>query len=353
MPEIQKVKEQTIRIPMHELHVDHSWNGRSLAYMSEPSELPKEGSEGPDGETGLAGLIASIKAKGQQHAVDVRLYPGKGKFTYSLVTGFRRHEALRRIAEQGVSCPNFDPRNPTILVNIRNLTEVEARDLNGIENLERKNLTVADTAFHIMRLHSEAKKAGNEITDSQIAERIGRSQGYVSKLRRTVEALNADITKAWRESPVDPLVVGDSDKTPNSWMQLATFPKSEQNAKFQEFCEARSGGKAGDAKDKTAKWLADACTDAAKTGLLLGMFELHGAAEVSMGAKNVEKLVACLFEAGVIKVRKGKDVTEHQFGKLADALKEGHAKGLNPPPPPEEKPKKEKNGKGEEASASA
>src|SRR5208282_6028887 len=108
------VKEEMVRVPMSEIHVDHTWNGRNPSYLQEPSVAPAgEDFEGPSGELGMAGLVASIKAHGQDDPVDVRPYAGKGRFQFSLVTGFRRYEALRRISEEGVNAPNFDSAKPT------------------------------------------------------------------------------------------------------------------------------------------------------------------------------------------------------------------------------------------------
>ena len=323
-----KMKEETVRVALSEVFVDHSWNSRSGGWMQQATEIPKDEKgneiEGPGGSTGLAGLVLSIKSNGQDQACDVRPNPGKTKHKYMLVTGFRRFEALRRIAESGVIVPGFDPKNPTVKVNVRNLTEAEARALNGRENIERDDLSPADTAWHISQLAETHK-----LTDTAIAAQIGKTQGYVSKLHRIMKETKADILKAWRENPIDPLTIEQRIK-------LAEYPKDGQEAAFKALLTNAGGG-----KGKKGAWVKAATEKATNLGVVFGALEREGV--ITLNGRKAH-LVLPTFGAKYLGAKKP---TDGQWEKLRDAFSEGREMGLKPPV---EEPSKEDKKAAAEAS---
>ena len=109
-------------------------------------------------------------------------------------------EFARRWTTSGVSnVPGSTAKNPMIKVDIRNLSEAEARELNGIENLERRNLSTADTAWHIAKLAEIAEQQGVKKTDTEIAQQIGLTQSYVSKLLSIMKGVRPQILESWRK----------------------------------------------------------------------------------------------------------------------------------------------------------
>lgn len=328
------VKEVTMFVPLSSVFVDHSWNSRSGGWLQESSELPKEGEAGPGESTGLAGLIASIKAKGQIQAAHVRPNPGKTKHEYMIVTGYQRYESLRRIAEMGIDVPGSPAKNPMIKVDIRNLSEAEARELNGIENLERRNLTVADTAWHIAQLAIIAKQSGMEKTDTDIAAQIGLQQSYVSKLHRIMKNTQPSILKTWRESPIDPLTV---DQRTAVWQDEKTKEaraKVDQEAVYKRLLEAKS-------EKKKVGWIGKAKQNAEELGVIFGVLEREGVVTLN-GRKG--HLLLPTFGAKYIGAKKP---TDKQWEALRESFSEGREMGLKAPEPEE----KEEKGKKEAAAA--
>lgn len=175
-------------IPLHDIEVDHTFNARSGAWA--------QAGETPDGHAGMAGLVESIKSRGQDTEVVVRPnVKGKSK-AYFLVNGFRRYEALRSIAEA-----NKD-KGATIKAKIRELTDIEARALNVRENTSREDFTPADLAFGV----AEMAKSG--ATDTAIAAELGLTQAYVSRLHTIVKETRTSKTfEKWRSSPVQIQVI--------------------------------------------------------------------------------------------------------------------------------------------------
>lgn len=310
--EKEAIKETTTRVPLLDILVDHNWNARSGGWQAE--KTPEGGGDelGPEGSRGFPGLIASIKEHGQDHACDVRPNPTKSRHTYMLVTGFRRTEAIRRIAEEGVNAPGIDPKNPAIKVNVRNLDESEARALNGRENIERNSLSPADTAWLVVELAKAGKDAtGKELTDTAIAAKIGKSQGYVSKLHRIMNNTKASILKSWREGAADPLTVDERVK-------LSEIDKDKQEDTFKKLIaeETKEGTKT------TGGWMKKATAQAASIGTLLGHLEREGL--IDMTKLNFGKHMKELLAGGILVVKGKEGATDNQWEKLGKAADEAY-----------------------------
>lgn len=108
----------------------------------------------------LAELVSSIRSVGILQPLVVSPEPGPG---YRIVCGERRWAAA---VELGL---------PTVPCVVRRFTEQERQEAMLIENLQRQNLSPLEEAEAFQRLialgHSQR----------QIAERVGKSQGYVSR----------------------------------------------------------------------------------------------------------------------------------------------------------------------------
>lgn len=203
---------EIVRIPLAQIFVPNDWNVRSFAAVTATTDEKDEttglaGSfKDENNQTQEGGLVESIRLRGQDTPVDIRPNPkheeDPSEPRWVLVSGFRRYEAIKRLAATGRVMQGdplgWSPVEPTIKARIHlNMDEAGARELNLRENLARKNLSHADIAFGI----SEMKRANKELTDTKIAQLFNLTQSYVSKLRRIVDFTAPEVTNEWRRTP--------------------------------------------------------------------------------------------------------------------------------------------------------
>ena len=167
-----------------------------------------------------------------------------------LACGFRRYEALLSLARE--MRPEWKDKKPapdvftvskalgsqapTMKVEIREMTEAQARAENVAENTARADLKSADCAFAVKQMRA---LGGSE---ASIAAAINKSQTYVSKLERLMTGLPLDVTVDWRKSPL-PLSV-------DQMHDIAAIEGDE--TKKREAYEAATKAKTpGAGKDKT------------------------------------------------------------------------------------------------------
>jgi ParB/RepB/Spo0J family partition protein len=124
-----------------------------------------EGS-GMDGDS-LKELAASIKAQGILQPLLVRPHPTeKGK--YEIIAGERRWTAAEKADLAEVPCL------------VRECSDLEARELRIIENLQRENLHPIEEARNYQALLDEKDADGNAVYDiKRLAERTGKSAAWV------------------------------------------------------------------------------------------------------------------------------------------------------------------------------
>jgi len=303
MAEVQKIQV----LPLTEIVVDTSWNARSNL---------EESSGGPDEGTGLEGLQKSIALRGQDEPVVVRANPaGKGK-PFALVAGFRRFEAIRRIAEAG------GDKAPTILAVIKKLSEGEARELNVRENTVRDSLSGADLAFGIKGMLD----ATPTLTDLAIADTLGLSQGHVSTLHRIMVGVKPNILKHWRESPLKISVV--------EMNKLATIDKGEQQARYEELTRGKENPK----PRGPGAWVSTAKDKAEGLGKLFGTLQRKDLITVDESLFQVEHV------REVVSFKK--DCTEKQVEAIAHAFEKGFSNAMEAEDAPVEE---EKKGNGKKA----
>jgi ParB-like chromosome segregation protein Spo0J len=245
--------DSEIVVALADIEVNTDWNARSASYLTNDKE--------PDlkdvGEAGLAGLVASLKASGQDTAVDIRLNPkGKGK-KYSLITGFRRAEAVRRInAEKpAVVIPGL-PQGSIKAKFHEPITELEARKLNGRENTARTNLPTADVCFLI----KELLDLDGDQKDAELADTLSLSRSYVQKLHNIAIKVEPKIIQMWRQAPIK-LKVGQM-------LALCDTAKGIQESAYNAFLTEAPPGKAGRPAD--ANWTERAQAAAKRGGKLIG-----------------------------------------------------------------------------------
>lgn len=219
-------------LPVSKIHVDSSWNARSGNWAE--ASGGDFGSEFPD-------LVTSIREKGQDTPILVRATGKGGK--YELIAGFRRLAAIQAIAAEGGTVPNipeFTASDPHVRVEVRKLSDVEARALNLRENTARDELRAADIAWGV----AELDRLG--LSQAQIASELGRTQSYVSLLLGIVKKAPKQ-AKRWREETASTLTL----------KEMKDVSDAEGDAAKDEMFEKYRSGK-GAQKEKAEKgtaWL--------------------------------------------------------------------------------------------------
>lgn len=120
-------------------------------------------------EAEIKGLADSIKQHGVLQNLILRPLPaGKRKAQrYEIVSGERRWRAAQAAGEPNVPCI------------VRELSPLQAREIALIENVQRESLTDMEEARGIADYMSEAEKAGQEISQNQMARKLGKSVSFV------------------------------------------------------------------------------------------------------------------------------------------------------------------------------
>lgn len=139
--------------------------------------------------TNLADLADSIRLHGVLEPVIVRaipltLYEGSGR-QYELIAGERRWRASALAARRTIPA----------LVFPETTSDQAALELAIIENVQRENLHPLDEAVAFGRMQTDL-----HYTYTQIAERLGKSKGYVQNRLRLLQ-LEADLRQLVAERP--------------------------------------------------------------------------------------------------------------------------------------------------------
>lgn len=220
-----------IDIPVDQILIDRPWNSRSGAW---------EDDSGDEESQEFNGLVESIKEDGQKTPCTVRLI--EGDKPYDLLVGFRRAAAVQKLAAES--------DKPAVLrCIVIQADDLTARLENMRENATRSNLKVPDLCWGLWDIAKRAKEAGEPLSDSQIANRLGLNQTYVSRLLRIAENLKANIFRRWREGNVAVSVA--------AMTKIAKIvPKDAQDAAFAELIGANVGD--DDKPVKKTSWVESA-----------------------------------------------------------------------------------------------
>jgi len=172
-------KEITV-LACAEIFADTAWNSRV--------DL---GEATIDESTGYLGLVENIDKNGQQVPIFIRVNPaGKGR-PYTVIAGFRRYAAICELAAK------HGNKRPTIDCILKvGISEAGARMLNVAENTLRAGLNYTDLAFGI----HEIFKADMNLTQSAIAEGLGKNQGHVGDLLNIMTKVDPELTEHWRHA---------------------------------------------------------------------------------------------------------------------------------------------------------
>lgn len=157
------LEEKISYILISEIHQDNDFNCRQEKIT--PGEVRE--------------LVKSIEENGLLHPVTIRNYSEERQkatgFRFGLICGYRRIRAFELLNRQTIPC-----------VIKENITDLEARRLNFIENEVRHELNVLQEAKTIEKF----RIAG--LTIAEIAESVGKSPGWV-QLRLTLLKFSENI----------------------------------------------------------------------------------------------------------------------------------------------------------------
>lgn len=167
-------------VPLSEIHADENFNARK-DYSGREGET--------DSRQTIEELADSILRDGQLQPVLVRKN-GKGKL--SLVFGFRRFRAMQQLAE-GKKTPKGFAASGFIRAQTFDGTDADAACINLAENDARNELHPWERGQAYKKL-----KEAYAMSGPQIAQRVGKSKGYVNNLIRVFEACHPKILEAWQ-----------------------------------------------------------------------------------------------------------------------------------------------------------
>lgn len=326
MADIKVDANKILTIPLSDIFVDPSWNTRS-------SFGEGEGSGGEDGENDFESLKASIAMRGQDIPVDVRPNPGKTKHPYALVAGFRRFKAISDLAEKAGN------KTPSIRAVAHNFaTEAEAIEFNVRENTARQDLSAPDTVYGVARL----LKSKPGVTDSELAQSLGFSQPYISKIHRVIDKVGPKVLADWRDR------VGLKPTLEQMHSLIKIEDKGEQAAAYEEMVRGKEdGGKKGGRN----AWIENTKKKAHDVGYFLGSLQRAGVIAVPDEDRS-------FYDQLDVFVKVKGEATDKQRMAFSDALHAGYLQALEEDEKPEataeEKPaKKGKKAKANGAETSA
>lgn len=217
--------DKIVSIPLSQLFSDPKWNARfSLDSGS--------GGAHEDQEQSLESLAQSIAQSGQDTPIIVRPNPfaSKDKYPFHVVCGHRRVAAIAMNAEKSKT----KLTDATVRAEIREMSEIEARELNLRENSARDNITPPDYVFGIRKLRSENEK----MTQEAIAAILGKTQSYVSKLYKIGSKVKPAVADEWRKNP--------NAATIPQMLVIAELPTAEQEAAWSKFYTAANAAATSD-----------------------------------------------------------------------------------------------------------
>jgi len=248
--------DQVFEILLSDIDPRFEWNSRSGKWMED---------SGDEESQNFSDFMASIESQGQKTPAIVRAIKC-GQKPYELLAGFRRYMALTKIAEK------LGRKAPTMRVVIQNCDGVDARLENLSENSNRQNVSTPDLAWGIWDAIVTAKHNRRELSQSEVARRLGLSQSYVVKLVAIMRDCKPNITKRWRESAVKISVM--------SMVGISKLAKSEQEAAFAQLLGVKLLKDTDDDVKRTT-WVETTKKKAFNVGSILGRLEREGLIDTS------------------------------------------------------------------------
>ena len=319
-------KDETVEhIALSDIDFDPKFNSRSTptGFVSQRGEdgVDTEDSE----ESNYSKNFLSIALKGQDTPIIVRPHPNKdSRKRYSCVTGFTRGAIIAELASLSPSeaklvgdevegSPLINSKNPTIKAIVRKLSEAEAQELNVRENSARKNPLAPDMAFGIYRI----KRANPARSDQSIADSLGLSQPYVSRLNKIMGTLSNKVLDHWRNAAKNGQEVLDTHV-------MHGFSKLDKNDQDKAYFDAVSAKEAkGEESEKGQnRWIDSALEKSEAMGTLLGSLVREGMIQCDTAAIDMIQMLVPL---------KRKDVKQAHWNRFAARCEKAYEKAVSAP----------------------
>lgn len=315
-----------------DLHADYEWNSRYGAFWEDietDAPPPAEGEKQkkppkPTDRSDWLKFKASIKETGTNQEAILCRQPAKPGGKPRVVTGFRRYRAVQELAKAaGEQGPSLAEKGLIRYV-VREMTDKEARLANGVENIDRENLSGPDLCAYVGGIIKEF-----DMSDSEVASRIGKSQPYVSRLHRFYDRLTPAVLEKWRASPVK-LTLDDMEKKvlllkPGAKSDSAPTD-AEQEEYFDRVVAEKAGGPERGTRGKLA-WIEGKSKEAQELGELLGMLDALGYIKIEEKDPAVI-LWACVELPSAYKGMEPKEKIKVEK-KVLKAFNEGVENGVN------------------------
>ena len=320
-------------MPLAALTIAYDWNTRlpGRAKVEAGHMDPVEGKDGDPENPGIPGLARSLELRGQDIPITVAILgetsalgkPG----TPFVANGFRRTLAVEWLAKNNKAVFGLKVGEISCKV-VYGLDDSEIRNINIRENV-RDQVPPSDLCFGLMDL----VKSRPEMTQKEMAELLGKSEGYVSQLVTIGTNLRKDLFRQWRESTIKPLghlVV----------YAIAKRDPKEQAEAFAKAIEAQ-GPKPSHETDPSA-WFEATKIQGTKLGFQLGTLARLGVIKgiVGDGANlidhiteipgfRVKSTVSTVMPDGS---KRQKDVSSRTHRAIAKAVLGGYDEGMKEPP---------------------
>lgn len=327
-PTLPQPGEKEIFVKFEDIVPDLQWNARSPANVLGDSESDSGG--------GLKELATSMAQTGQDVALVVRPnVQKKGEkrnhnrdttsyAPFELVNGFRRYAAGLALNEDPKEVEQSKKTGRSIIPNVpngclrvvvRNLDDLQAKLLNGRENV-RSPLEPPDLMAHIASLN----RPPYSMSVGEIAENQGLSLSTVHKYANVGGALDTEVFKHWRFGGAFTAKPGEAPVTVGKRVSfddiegVSKLPKGDQGAAYK----ALLLGKVEDAQSKD--WYVAAQKAASRKGVELARLEKEGVIRLTNKpwAECVPHLVKVPGKAGA-KAREalGKRIADSYEAELA------------------------------------
>lgn len=282
---VAPTEEKIQFLDVREIHADYDWNSRSGAFWldiektanapsAEEGEKPKK-SKKKEKVTEHGDWIAfmnSILETGTNVEPIICRPPAKAGGKVRVVAGFRRFRAVLEHAQKAGFGGPTEAQRGLVRAVVREMTDQEARLVNGIENIAREDISGPDLCAFVGELVKTFK-----LNDSAIASKIGKSQPYVSKLHRFYDALSVapGLLEKWRTSPIK--LTNDQMEKEVLMMSLPPEKRPAPDQLIENFDRVLAD-KAGTSPTGRGKdgWIESKKTEAHDLGALLGLLKELG-----------------------------------------------------------------------------
>lgn len=309
--------ESVINIPLADIDFPASFNTRSTPTGFQAQKTEDGGDTEDEESNSYSKNFLSIALKGQDTPIIVRPNPNKdAKKRYSCVTGFTRGAIIAELSHTSLAdaklggfdkSPLLGIKNPTIKAIVRKMSDAEADELNVRENTARLNPVAADLAWGVYRIKSRDPQR----TDQSIADSIGVSQPYVSRLLSIMGNFEDKVLLHWRNVANE----GGQPLDTHTMRALVKVDMKDRTKAYFDACKAKVDKEESGEKGQN-RWIDTAIEKSKVMGTLLGALVREGHITCEADAADMIRTLVPL---------KRKGVTEAQWNRFSKACEKAYA----------------------------